>query len=105
MKPTGWKKKFPYHIPKQIDVYKECFSELPINAHNSKFDVIALMKINKYIYENVYTKRSNIGKKWTQEEYIQLIEELKNNISIDIICDNHKRNINGIKYAINKIIS
>lgn len=103
-KPDGWKKKFPSHIPKQKDVYNKCFGELPSNVHNSKYDVIALIKINEYIYNNVYLKKSNVGKLWTIQEYDQLKDEIKKNIPIDIICDNHKRNYRGIQMAIRKIM-
>lgn len=63
MIPTGWNKKFRYHIPKQIDVYKECFDSLPPNAHSAKFDVFALVQIILYMYEHKYkmVKKENLN--------------------------------------------
>lgn len=103
LKPDNWVKKFNYHIPKQIEVYKKCFNEYPNYPHNAKYDVIALIQINHYIYNNIYLKRQNVGKRWTDEEYKILLDEIKNKVPIDKICDNHKRNIKGIIYAIQKI--
>jgi DNA polymerase III epsilon subunit-like protein len=63
------KKSFPdkfnkkgYNIPKQIDVYKECYNEDVINAHNAKFDVFAMIKIIYWIYFNVINikQRNNL---------------------------------------------
>ena len=84
-------------------MYKQCYNEFPNFPHNSKYDVITLIKITDYIYNNVYLKKSNVGKKWTKDEIKLLIKEIKDNIPIEIISDNHKRNIKGIECAINKL--
>lgn len=39
---------------------------------------------------------SNMGKKWSDEEEILLLEELNNNIDIEIISQKHNRTIGGI---------
>ena len=39
---------------------------------------------------------SNMGKNWSDEEEILLLEELNNNIDIEIIAQNHNRTIGGI---------
>ena len=39
---------------------------------------------------------SNVGKKWTDQEEILLLEELDKNININIIAQNHNRMIGGI---------
>lgn len=39
---------------------------------------------------------SNMGKKWSDEEEILLLEELNNNIDIEIIAQKHNRTIGGI---------
>lgn len=51
MKPDGWKPRINYQIPKQIDVYKKCFGEELVNAHNAKADVFAMIKIMYHIYK------------------------------------------------------
>jgi DNA polymerase III epsilon subunit-like protein len=102
LKPDNWIKKFNYHIPKQIEVYKKCYNEYPNFPHNSKYDVIALIKITDYIYNNIYLKKTNVGKKWTNDEIKLLLQEIKDDVPIEIISNNHKRNIKGILYAINK---
>jgi len=50
--PDGWIKYNNYQMPKQTEVYKKCFNkELP-NAHNAKSDVLAMIQIMEWIYEN-----------------------------------------------------
>lgn len=39
---------------------------------------------------------SSIGQRWSNEEEFMLMEEVKNNLSIDQIAKNHKRTRNGI---------
>jgi len=39
---------------------------------------------------------SNMGQKWSDEEEILLLEELRNNIDIEIIAQKHNRTIGGI---------
>lgn len=48
-------------------------------------------------------KTSNRGKKWTFEENIELADEIKKGIPLDIIASNHKRTEGAIRMAINKI--
>ena len=42
-------------------------------------------------------KSNNIGKKWTEDEELLLLNELKDNIPIHLIAEQHKRTNNGIK--------
>ena len=51
-KPDGFTKYSTYAIPKQIDVYKKCFGKELVNAHNAKFDVLAMIKIMFCIFNN-----------------------------------------------------
>jgi|LakMenE01Jun11ns_1017448.scaffolds.fasta_scaffold9953507_3 hypothetical protein len=53
-KPNGWKQYSNYRIPKMVDVYKKCFNKEIINAHNSKSDVFAMIKILYWIYSYYY---------------------------------------------------
>lgn len=46
---------------------------------------------------------SNSGKKWTDEEDAILLDELKKNIHIDKIAENHKRTTGGIGARYNEI--
>jgi hypothetical protein len=39
---------------------------------------------------------ANMGEKWSDEEEIQLLLELKNDVDIETISQNHKRTIGGI---------
>jgi len=39
---------------------------------------------------------SNLGKKWTDEEETELLEELSKNVEIKTIAENHNRTIGGI---------
>lgn len=41
-----------YAIPKQTEVYKKCYNEELQNAHNAKSDVLGMIKIMFWIYEN-----------------------------------------------------
>ena len=47
----------------------------------------------------------NYGKKWEIDEEKKLIDEINNLTEIDIIVDNHKRTITGIKSRIEKIFN
>lgn len=58
IKPDGWKQKFNYQIPSQMNVYKKCFNEELINSHNAKSDVLAMIKIIYWIYENKQIHKS-----------------------------------------------
>lgn len=59
----------------------------------------------KNVYRSCTSKRktSNRGKKWSFEENIKLVEEIKKGIPLDIIASNHKRTEGAIRMAINKI--
>jgi hypothetical protein len=46
---------------------------------------------------------TNIGKKWTDEEELQLLDELSNNLDIEHIAKKHKRTIGGINSRRNEI--
>jgi DNA polymerase III epsilon subunit-like protein len=59
--PDIWKKKFKYQIPKQTEVYKKCFGEELKNAHNAKSDVLGMIQIMEWIYEN-NNKLNIVGK-------------------------------------------
>lgn len=43
------------------------------------------------------------GSFWTDNEEYELLEEIKNNISEDIICSNHGRTIGAIRSRLKKI--
>ena len=51
-KPDKFYKYSIYAIPKQTEVYKKCYNEKLINAHNAKSDVLGMIKIMFWIYEN-----------------------------------------------------
>jgi len=53
-KPINWKPNTynKYQMPKQIDVYKTCFNVEPENIHNAKSDVLTMIKILFWIYNN-----------------------------------------------------
>jgi len=70
-KPEGWKQYIKYQIPKQKDVYKKCLNYELENAHNAKHDVLGMIKIIFWIYEN---------KLLNKEIYKEIkgIEEFKN---------------------------
>lgn len=87
MIPKGWIKKFHYQIPKQVEVYKECFGSLPTNAHSAKFDVLALVKIIHYIYENKYIF---VGKETIFNIEENIVEKQTNNFN-----KNNKLKINN----------
>ena len=52
-KPNGWKKRFNYQMPSQVNVYRQLFNEELENAHNAKSDVLGMIKIIFWIYKNV----------------------------------------------------
>jgi hypothetical protein len=53
-KPNNWKqyKRIKFQIPRQSEVYKKCFNVYPENIHNAKSDVLAMIRIIFWIYEN-----------------------------------------------------
>lgn len=51
-KPNNWIKRKIYQMPKQVDVYKKCYNENALNAHNAKSDVLIMIKIIYWIYKN-----------------------------------------------------
>ena len=57
-KPEGWKQYKNYQIPKQTDVYKKCFNKELKNTHNAKSDVLGMIKIMKWIYDE---KKNNFN--------------------------------------------
>lgn len=61
---------------------------------------------NKYIEEEIINKQEyiNMGSKWNEEEYKELIKEIEENIPMNIICINHGRNKGGIKSAIKRLL-
>ena len=64
----------------------------------SYVEMIKSHKLNKTNSPDVPIHiQSNVGKKWTDEEEDTLLEELKKNIDIEIISQNHKRKIGGIE--------
>ena len=68
-KPNKFYKYAIYAIPKQTEVYKKCYNEELINAHNAKSDVLGMIKIMYWIYENKI-----------EEKYMKItgIEEFEN---------------------------
>ena len=68
-KPDKFYKYSIYAIPKQTHVYKRCYNEELINAHNAKSDVLGMIKIMYWIYENKI-----------KEKYVEItgIEEFEN---------------------------
>lgn len=71
-KPEGWKQKINYQIPKLMDVYKKCFNEDLINAHNAKSDVLGMIKIIYWIYENTQINKSINNYSLLNMELIQI---------------------------------
>lgn len=102
-KPNKWYKYSEYAIPKQTKVYEQCYGILPANAHNSKFDVYAMIKILFWIHKNRINSLENVGKLWSQNDYNVLIENVNNKIFIKELCLIHKRTFGGIKCAIKKL--
>jgi hypothetical protein len=51
-KPNKFYKYAIYAIPSQKDVYERCYNEELLNAHNAKSDVLGMIKIMYWIYEN-----------------------------------------------------
>ncbi len=49
-KPRGWTKYYKYQIPKQIQVYENCFNKKIQNLHNAKFDTCSMIDIMFWIY-------------------------------------------------------
>jgi hypothetical protein len=63
-------------------------------------EMLKSQKLNKtysYSHDVPIHIQSNVGKKWTDEEETTLLEELKKNIDIKTISQNHKRKIGGIE--------
>lgn len=63
IKLDGFIQNFNYRIPRLVHVYKKCFNEELNNAHNAKSDVLGMIKIIYWIYENMKKKekkRKNI---------------------------------------------
>lgn len=51
-KPVNYKPFRKYQMPKQSDVYAKCFNKELVNAHSAKYDVLGMIKIMEWIYEN-----------------------------------------------------
>jgi DNA polymerase III epsilon subunit-like protein len=60
------------------------------------------MNINKR--DEIKKNYPNIGSKWTDIEYNDLLEELKKNEPIETICQNHGRYTGGIRKAIIRLL-
>ena len=71
-KPDKFYKYAIYAIPKQTEVYKKCYNKELINAHNAKSDVLGMIKIMYWIYEN------KIEEKYIEITGIQEFEEFEN---------------------------
>jgi hypothetical protein len=70
---------------------------------NKKF----LDKYKNNINENtnkILNEQANYGKKWNENEYKLLTEEINKNLSIEEIIKNHKRNMGGITCGIKRLI-
>lgn len=63
-----------------------------------------LTEILKEDYPEENTVANNIGKKWTEDEENQFIEELKSGIGLKEIALIHRRNLGGIKARREKIV-
>jgi hypothetical protein len=63
-----------------------------------------ILENNRLKLENVKlkTKYNSVGKPWSYNEDLQLIEEYKSGTNISEICKNHKRNIGGISCRLAK---
>lgn len=123
-----------YAIPKQTDVYKKCYNEELLNAHDAKSDVLGMIKIMFWIYENTNKinlesgisyfeeniaknikevdklnideiNNQNYGQKWFDKEYELLLNEIDENKTISEICVEHGRNLGGIKGGIKRLIT
>lgn len=102
-KPSKWYKYSKNAIPKQTKVYEECYGLAPDNAHNSKFDVYAMIKILFWIYKNKVNCLNNVGKAWLPEDYDILLQNINDKLYLKDICLIHKRTYGGIRCAIKKL--
>jgi DNA polymerase-3 subunit alpha len=50
--PDNYKPFRKFQIPKQKDVYEKCYNSEPKNSHNAKSDVLTMIKIMQFIYNN-----------------------------------------------------
>ena len=75
-KPEKFYKYSNYAIPKQTDVYKKCFNEELENAHNAKSDVLGMIKIMYWIYENKCKIKGEISENKIKERNFTNISEI-----------------------------
>lgn len=101
------------NMPSQKQIYKELFNKSIENIHNAQYDICATIEIMYWYNENkkILIEKSasnnkllNYGKKWNENEYNTLLDEITKNLDIDEICKNHKRNKGGIKSGIKRLI-
>ena len=65
-------------------------------------EIVKITKLDKETITETILKitnpdPTNLGKKWTTEEEYTLLQELDKNINVEIIAQNHKRTIGGIR--------
>lgn len=117
-------------MPKQTKIYAELIGKDLENAHDAKYDIygtIELMywfNLNKKIFfsnieENIAKNimkevdklnidkinNQNYGQKWFDNEYELLLNEINENKTISEICEEHGRNLGGIKGGIKRLIA
>lgn len=102
-------------MPKQKDVYKQCYGIEPDNQHDAKGDVYTMIKILKYMIDNkiletkTHCKQNTIalkkvGMPWTKEEDACLIREyVDDGLSSDRIASMHGRTNGSIASRIKKL--
>jgi hypothetical protein len=95
---------------KQTEVYKELFGKYPENQHDAKGDVIAMLKILKYISENPIKfkkehepKKSQQGCAWSTEDENKLKELYESNTPINELTDIFGRTDRGIRHRIKRL--
>jgi DNA polymerase III epsilon subunit-like protein len=90
---------------KEIINYYENIINLNIDFIEKKEENLDIkLPKSEYIEKNNLPKASNVGSKWNEEEFKNLIKEIEEKEPINIICRNHGRNKGGIKCAIKRLI-
>jgi hypothetical protein len=86
--------------------YKNNFNKNIDNEVNDIIDNEVNDKIDNEVNDKKYIKENfpNIGKKWSNQEYIVLKNEINDKMSLEEICTSHGRYKGGIKKAIKKLI-
>ena len=88
------------------NIAKNIKKELDKNNFNKNIDNEVNDIIDNEVNDKKYIKEifPNIGKKWSNQEYIMLKNEINDKMSLEEICTSHGRYKGGIKKAIKKLI-